>query len=312
MSLRVAEEWLGACAGCEITILNLGEALLALSEQVSFVHMPVLVDHKYFGPLGDGDPEGIDIPEAEVGIVSGGVRNAEHLQVLEAMRRRCKVLVALGTCATHGGIPALINGVGNQALFERYYRTSETTDAADTPNETVPPMLERVYALDEKAAVDLYLPGCPPHPDQIAEALTALVEGREPLLPAKSVCDTCPTVREGKGAVKNVRRFLRNAQYDPQKPVAEMRCLLEQGLVCMGPVTRGGCAGSAGAAPRCVSARVPCRGCYGPVAPGGNQMLDMLNALASNGIEFSALPDKPSLLRFSGAHGRLRPRPARP
>ena len=68
------------------------------------------------------------------------------------------------------------------------------------------------------------------------------------------------------------------ADYDRDQPVSGMRCLLEQGLVCMGPVTAGGCGGKN--TPLCLQARVPCRGCYGPVQPGGNQLLDMMNAFA--------------------------------
>ncbi len=306
MPVRVAEEWLGSCSGCEISILNLGGALLDLLPRLDFVHMPVLVDHKYFGPTGVGDPHRLEIPRAEVGIISGHIRNTEHLEVARTMRERCRVLVALGTCATHGGIPAMINQFTDAELFERYYRGSETTDPAPIPDDPVlPAMLPRAYALDEKVKVDFSLPGCPPHPDQIAEVVTALLEGRTPALPEKSVCDTCPTRREGKGAVKQVRRFLQNAQYDPDRPLDQMRCLLEQGLLCLGPVTRAGCAGAHGEAPRCIGARVPCRGCYGPVRPEGNQMLDMLNALASNGLDIKSLPDRPGLLRFSGAHGRL-------
>jgi F420-non-reducing hydrogenase small subunit len=74
----------------------------------------------------------------------------------------------------------------------------------------------------------------------------------------------------------------------------------------MGPVTRAGCGGE-GVTPRCIAARVPCRGCYGPVRQTGNQRLDMLNALASNGIDIQSLPESTSLLRFSGAHQLLRP-----
>jgi len=126
-------------------------------------------------------------------------------------------------------------------LMERYYRGSETTDpAADPDDPALPRMLPRTYALDEKIKVDLALPGCPPHPDHIAEAILALLAGRTPNLPSKSVCDTCPTRREGKGAVKQVRRFLQNAHYDPEKPLGEMRCLLEQGLLCCGIATRAG------------------------------------------------------------------------
>ena len=73
----------------------------------------------------------------------------------------------------------------------------------------------------------------------------------------------------------------------------------------MGPMTLAGCAGMSGGPPRCIEARVPCRGCYGPVRKGGNQLLDVLNALASNGIDTKDLPDRLSSLRFSGAHGRL-------
>ena len=137
--------------------------------------------------------------------------------------------------------------------------------------------------------------------------LVALVEGRTPELPGKSVCDTCPTRREGKGELKIMKRFLQAPEYgSPDEPLDQMRCLLEQGLLCMGPVTRAGCGGN-GIKPRCVSARVPCRGCYGPVRQDGNQRLDMLNALASNGIDIRSLPESLSFLRFSGAHRRLRP-----
>ncbi len=156
--------------------------------------------------------------------------------------------------------------------------------------------------------MDVYLPGCPPHPDQVYGALTALLEGRPLEDSGKSVCNDCPTIREGKGQLKNLRRFLQPPHYGaPDEPLDKMRCLLEQGLLCMGSVTRAGCGGDGGT-PRCIAARVPCRGCSGPVRHEGNQLLDMLNGLASNGIDIRSLPEHTSLLRFSGAHGLLRPR----
>ncbi|MHB8068134.1 MAG: NADH-quinone oxidoreductase subunit B family protein [Desulfobaccales bacterium] len=307
MPVKVASEWLNSCSGCEIAILNLGETLLAVLPQLEFVHIPVLMDHKYFGQTGEGDIHHLDIPQAVVGLISGGIRNKEHLEVAAAMRQSCQVVIALGTCATHGGIPSLINRWHNDELLERYYRGCETTDPHANPNDpALPPLLDRTYALDEKIKVDLYLPGCPPHPDQIAEAIVSLLEGRAPNLPTKSVCDTCPTIREGKGRVKKVRRFTENAHFEPGRPLSEMHCLLEQGFLCMGPVTRAGCAGASGEAPRCLVARVPCRGCFGPVQHDGNQLLDMLNALASNGIDCNSVTDLPSLLRFSGGHGLVR------
>ncbi len=305
MTVKVASEWLNSCSGCEISIVDMGERLLDILKVAQFVHLPALMDHKYFGQLGDGAH--IEIPEADVGIISGSLRNQEHVEVAEAFRKSCKIIIALGTCATHGGIPSLANSYTNEEILDRYYHT-ETTDAPDRyPEKGLPPLLDRCMALDEKITVDIYMPGCPPHPDHVFAALTALVEGRAPALPEKSVCDTCPTRREGKGQLKQMRRFLQNPKYGaPGEPLDQMRCLMEQGYLCMGPVTRAGCGGN-GIVPRCISARVPCRGCYGPVLPGGNQRLDILNALASNGIDVTALPESVSFLRFSGGHGRLRP-----
>ncbi len=305
MSVTIASEWLNSCSGCEISIVDMGARLLDTLALVDFVHIPVLIDHKYFGQLGDR--EHIDIPEATVGIISGGIRNEEHLEVAMEMRKKCRIIIALGTCATHGGIPALSNSYTNEEIFDTYYATPTTDPPAGIPTEGIPPLLDSCYALDEKIKVDICLPGCPPHSDQIFTALTGLLKGEPAILPCKSVCDTCPTIRKGKGQLNAVKRFLQAPDYDRvDAPLEEMRCLLEQGFLCMGPVTRAGCGGD-NILPRCISARVPCRGCYGPVRHEGNQLLDMLNALASNGIQISTLPETNSFLRFSGAHGRLRP-----
>ncbi len=304
MTARMAMEWLHSCAGCEMALLDTGTAFMELLEQVDLVHCPLLMDHKHHD-REDGRRT-ISIPEAEIGLVSGSVANEEHLEVLRAMRRQCGTLVALGTCAAHGGIPAFVNATGLAGGVEATYATL-TTEPCRVPSGSLPRLLDRVHAVDEQVAVDLVLPGCPPEPQLIADVIIALAGRREPELPARSVCDTCPTRREGTGDVKRIRRFLENAEYEPDRPVDAMRCLLEQGFLCMGPVTAAGCAGESGAPP-CLRARVPCRGCFGPVRPRGNQMLDMMNVLASNSIDFRSVVDRRSLLRFSGAHGLLRPR----
>ncbi|UCF83028.1 MAG: methyl viologen-reducing hydrogenase [Desulfobacteraceae bacterium] len=305
MSVKIASEWLNSCSGCEIAIVDMGERLLDVLALVDFVHIPVIMDHKYFGQLGD--QEHMNIPEATVGIISGSIRNEEHIEVAKEMREKCKILIALGTCATHGGIPTLSNSYSLNEILERYYSTETTDKDSSLPNEGIPPLLDACYALDEKISVDVYLPGCPPHPDLVFAALTGLLKGEPAELPGGSVCDTCPTIREGKGQVKALKRFLQSPDYNgPDEPLDKMRCMLEQGLLCMGPVTRAGCGGEKMLA-RCISARVPCRGCNGPVKQGGNQLLDMLNALASNGIDIGSLAETTSLLRFSGAHGLLRP-----
>ncbi len=306
MGVTTALEWLSSCSGCEIAILNIGEELVPIiTEHLDIVHAPVIMDHKYYGQCGDEGTH-LEIPEAVVGIVTGGVSNEEHLEVLQEMRKKCKVLIALGSCATQGGIPALMNGQDSGLSFDEIYRTPSTDPGAVRPDDGVPALLERTYALDEKVKIDLQLPGCPPNPEHIAEVIMSLLEDRAPILPTKSVCDTCPTKREGKGTVSTVKRFVENAEFDPDKPISEMRCLLEQGFLCMGPVTAAGCAKRG--APSCIEARVPCRGCFGSVRPRGNQLLDMMNALASNGIDFTSVVDRRSIQRFSGAHGNLRPK----
>lgn len=296
---RLSFEWLHACSGCEISLLNSGEGLLELLERVEIVHFPLLMDHKYPHQAGGGGE--IDLPEAEIGLVSGGVASEEHLAVLQAMRRSCATLIGLGTCATHGGIPALRNQWPVADALQTVFAGADDQGAIPA---AMAGQLDRVFSIDEQVKVDVSLPGCPPRPETIVEVIQALLD-RDALQPSgKSVCETCPTVRAGKGQTA-VRRFLVNAEYDPGEPVEKMRCLLEQGLVCMGPVTAGGCGGKS--TPLCIRARVPCRGCYGPVRPGGNQLLDMMNALASNGMHHRDLVDRPSLLRFSGAHGLLKP-----
>lgn len=300
MKPKLSFESLHACSGCEIALLNCGEQLLVLLDQVEIVHFPLLMDHKYTDRQGEG--AALSLPEADIGLVSGGVAHGEHLEVLREMRKQCRTLIALGTCATHGGIPAMRNEWSTADTLQTVFTTS-TTDAGTIPPETSA-HLDRVYSVDEKVRVEVSLPGCPPRPEMIVKVIEAVINKEAVRLPQKSVCDTCPTIRKGR-AQATVRRFLDNADFDPDQPVSQMRCLLEQGLLCMGPVTAGGCGGKE--TPLCIRARVPCRGCYGPVRSGGNQLLDMMNALASNGIDYRAIVDRKSLLRFSGAHGLLKP-----
>ncbi|MCX6346838.1 MAG: methyl viologen-reducing hydrogenase, partial [Actinobacteria bacterium] len=176
MSVKIAEEWLNICGGCEVTILDIGEPLLDLLPKLDFVHMPVLMDHKYFGQTGEKTE--MDIPQADVGIISGGIRNEKERHVAEEMRKKCKTLISLGSCACFGGIPALANQYPLEGLFEKVYRQSITTDAASTPSEYIPPLTDRVYALDEVVKVDAYIPGCPTARELIVNALTALLEGK--------------------------------------------------------------------------------------------------------------------------------------
>ncbi len=307
MAVRLAEEWFAICGGCEVTILDIGEPLLDVLKQVQIVHMPVLMDHKLFGQTGESTQ--LEIPEAEVGIIAGGIRNEEHKKIAQEMRKKVKTLIALGSCACFGGIPALANQYATEELLQKVYRDSISTEPDGLPKEQVPPLTDRVYAVGEVVKVDLALPGCPTTPEMVATALTSLLAGKPFVMPSKSVCDECPTKREKK-AVSTLKRRFESPEFTPGKPLQEMRCLMEQGFLCLGPATRSGCGGSDGV-PRCIRAHMPCEGCFGPLSDKANPMVDMMGALSSIGLDPKQIPDRSATFnRFAGA-GRLRPLPRR-
>ena len=274
MPIKIAGESLNACSGCEISILDMGEKFLTLLEFAVIVHLPLLMDSKGRGH----DPHEFKLPEADVGLVSGG-------------------------------IPAMANSCRNEELLYGRSGAGSTDREENFQSGLVPDLLSACYALDEHIHVDIRLPGCPPHPDHIFRLLESIEKKQAFSMPEKSVCDHCPAARKGKGLAKKMKRVLDLPEWKTRgNPDRPMECFLDQGFVCLGPVTRNGCGGDTGPA-RCILAKVPCTGCYGPVTDDGNQRLAMLNALASNGIDLSALPETLSWLRFSGGHGRLRPLP---
>jgi F420-non-reducing hydrogenase small subunit len=310
--VKVAEEWLNICGGCEVTVLDIGEALLDLLPVLEFVHIPVLMDYKYFGQTGERTE--LELPEADVGIISGGVRNEKEKHVAEEMRKKCKTLIALGSCACFGGIPALANMYKLDDLYEKVYRGTPTTESADTPTEELPPLLDRVYALDEVVDVDVYIPGCPTAPELIAQAVTGLLEGKPFTMEERSVCDECPTKREKKASGGEIKRPLEDMEFDQDGPWENTRCYMEQGFLCLGPVTRSGCAQSMAegeeSVPRCIKGYMPCRGCFGPIRKGSNPLVDMMGALSSIGLDPKQVPDRRALLnRYIGGQNRLKPLP---
>jgi F420-non-reducing hydrogenase small subunit len=312
MGLKISEEWFANCGGCEVTLLDIGEPLLDLLPQLEFVHIPVLADNKYFGQTGEKDK--LELPEADVGLISGSIRNDEHKEIAIEMREKCKTLIALGSCACFGGIPALANQWQLQDLYDKVYRDSVSTDSADTPNEDIPPLTDRVYAIDEVVDVDVYIPGCPTAPKLIAQALTALLEGKPFEIPERSVCDDCPVTREKKALV-SIKRPLEGLLESDEELVGS-RCFMEKGYLCLGPVTKTGCYMTSGEEephmPRCIKGQMPCRGCFGPIRKGANPMVDMMGAISSIGLNPREIPDRAATFnRYVGAQGRLRPLPKR-
>ncbi len=301
--VKIAEEWLSICGGCECNILDIGEPLLDILPKLEFVHMPVIMDSKYYGQTGDR--EELQIPEADVGLIAGCVRNEENKAIAEEMRRKCKTIIAYGSCAVFGGVPALGNLYHTEDILKKVYQESKTTEPGDFPSEGLPPLMDRVYALDEVIKVDMYLPGCPTSPDMLVEALTALLENKPFELPEKSVCDDCSLDREKK-AISTLKRHTELPP--PHLRDEPNRCILEQGYLCLGPATRSGCGGK-DKTPRCIRGGYPCRGCFGPVRFGENQMVAMMGALSTLGIDARTIPDRLATFnQFVGGHGTLKAR----
>ena len=103
-------------------------------------------------------------------------------------------------------------------------------------------------------------------------------------------------------------------QFDQDAPWEKTRCFNEQGYLCMGPVTRGGCAGlttedGEPRIPRCIKGYMPCRGCFGFIHKDSDQLVDMVNLISSIGLDPKQIADrKPLLYRYVGSQGRLTPK----
>ncbi len=275
--LKFGFYWAASCGGCEIAVLDIDEKILDVLEIAEVVFWPVAMDVKY------KDVEVMPDGFIDVCFFNGAVRTEEQEHLAKLLRRKAKVLVAFGSCAHMGGIPGLANVADREEVFERAYLQSpstvnkanlvpQTKFKAEEGTLTLPEFYDTVMTLDQVVDVDYYLPGCPPAPGLIIEAVQAIASGNLPpkgavLAPEKSVCDECPRVREEK-KISEIRRII-DFEPEPEK------CLLEQGIVCMGPATRGGCEA------RCLNANMPCTGCGGPCPEAIEQGTAMISALST-------------------------------
>jgi F420-non-reducing hydrogenase small subunit len=187
-----------------------------------------------------------------------------------------------------GGIPGLANLSTKQAILDTAFSTISTDNPKDLRPQTnykmpegmlhIPAMYEIVKALDQVVPVDYYMPGCPPESPQIAAVVGLVIQalkGEAQLPPPGSVigasnstvCDECKRARNEKA----IAGFERMATFQPRTD----QCLLEQGILCAGMATRGGCDA------RCPSANIPCHGCYGPAPDVVDQGARMMSAVAS-------------------------------
>jgi F420-non-reducing hydrogenase small subunit len=277
---KVAFYWCASCGGCEETVVDLNEDILKVANAVDIVLWPVALDFKR------KDIEAMKDGEIAVSFINGAVRLEEQEEMVKLLRQKSGLVVAFGACAHLGGIPGLGNFWNRDAIFQRVYKEVPTVENTDgiLPQEkttfdfgelTLPEFYDTVQTLDQTIDVDYYLPGCPPPPDLILKAVTAILEGKLPekgavLAPNKALCDTCPRA-ETKPEKLSIAQIKRPWQIkiDPEK------CFLDQGLICLGPATRSGCGET------CIRANMPCRGCFGPVDRVVDQGAKGLSMIAS-------------------------------
>lgn len=168
---KISSDWMAGCAGCHMSLLDIDERIVTIAEVADLRSTPIT-------DLKQPDAGGVD-----VGILEGGINNTANEEVAHTMRKRCKVLVALGDCAVFGGVPAMRNFFTLEESLRRAYVETESTDASGKiPNDPELAVPTQVRAVSEVVPVDISVPGCPPDADTIFYVLAELAAGRIPEL----------------------------------------------------------------------------------------------------------------------------------
>lgn len=168
---KIATGHFTGCFGCHMSLLDIDERILELVELVEFGKSPIN-DIKRFDGMVD------------VGLIEGGVSNEENVEFLKMFRKHSKTLIAMGSCAITGGVPAMRNTVPLKECLEEAFLNGPTVVDGLIPNDDeIPILLDKVYPCHEIVKVDLFLPGCPPAADTLWTALVAILEGKEVELP---------------------------------------------------------------------------------------------------------------------------------
>ena len=278
---KLAFYWAASCGGCEITITELGMRLIDLGEEVDIVFWPCAMDFKY------DDVRALDDKEIDICFFNGAIRNEENEEIAHLLRKKSKVMVAFGACSHIGGIPGLANLADTEEIIQRVYCTTPSLDDTrgtlpqincEVPegNIHIPEMYDHVKTLAQVTEVDYFMPGCPPVAEQVWTVLQIILAGQLPEVGStigvddKTNCDVCPR-QKGRSGLR-IKEFKRphEVELDPEV------CFLAQGIICCGPATRAGCGLP------CLSANMPCRGCYGPskgVVDQGSKLLSAVAAL---------------------------------
>ena len=279
--LKVAFYWAASCGGCEIAVLDINEKILDVVAKADLVFWPVALDIKY------KDVEAMPDKYIDVCLFNGAIRNSEQERMAKLLRQKSKVLVAFGSCACDGCVVGLGNLWNKEKIFERAYLENPSTKnpRAVTPQTRVkvkegelelPEFYDTVKTLAQTVDVDYFISGCPPPVPRVIETFEVILSGKLPpkgssFLLNRSVCDECPREKKDR-KITQIKRI-----YEIEDDFKT--CFLDQGVICMGPATRGGCNA------QCLKANIPCTGCGGPAPKITDQGAAMMSAFASIAVD---------------------------
>jgi coenzyme F420-reducing hydrogenase gamma subunit len=164
---KIAVFKFASCDGCQLSLLDAEEELLAMAEAVDVAYFPEASRTMRKGPF-------------DVGLVEGSITTHHDAERIQQVRRQCHVLITIGACATAGGIQALRNSQDVDEFVRVVYATPQyiSTLQLSTP-------------IAEHVPVDFELRGCPINKYQLVELISATLAGRKPNIPTYSVCLEC-------------------------------------------------------------------------------------------------------------------------
>lgn len=256
--MKVSVVSLTCCAGCVSSFLNAGEALLEiLSGDFEVVYSPTFVDLK-------------EVPTVDLAIVEGGVRTKEDESLIREVRAKSRILLALGICATHGGITSLGDLFSLKKILEKEYSLADSSK--------LPELEDLMHPICDIVDVDYYIPGCPPMPFLIVHSLKSIVSGKQPIRHQSVVCTECHR--------KIIAAKLDHLYGTYEKEADPQLCLVSQGFICLGSLTREGCG-----AP-CPRAGFTCFGCRGPPDSLMYRSRDMYSFLIQVISKRTGIPEK--------------------
>jgi F420-non-reducing hydrogenase small subunit len=272
---------LSTCGGCPAVLLEDQEELIKLLKKINITYCPMLIDE-------------VEIGEVEVSLVDGAVRGKEDVEKLIEARNKSRYLVAWGTCAAFGGIPAFANQYELEELIEDSYGQTQDPFAyylsgmrgvdQTSYQERELTLLRRVGKLNDFVRVDYYVPGCPPEMSILHQLISELKGEGQAMKPRLIVCSECNR--------KTLKTPPDSVWIFPKPEWKIEHCFTSLGALCMGFITKGGC----GAV--CPRGGFPCWGCRGP----SESVLKSMN----EGNSFEELILKPLIIRTRQTEENIR------